>query len=569
MPIIPFPEYKPDVADYQTQTTRNILNVIPRGDGYGPFGSFAASSQALPAACRGDFQALKSDGTVQEFAATSKGLYRQNNTDLSWVPVGKLANCTISNASPGVVTYTNTFASLEPVVFAAGAGTLPSQIVAGTVYYVHPTGLSGTAFSVSATAGGTRINTSGGSGTVKITAYYGALSSNANWQFTQAGNLVFATQANDVLQVYDLSSSSQFSDALGSPPQAAYIANVGRFLLLTGLLSNPFRAQWSGLNSYNASSSWDNTTAGSNYQDLPDGGVVRGAAGGEFGTIFQDQTIRRIAYVGGAVVMQIERITEDLGLFAPYSIIRSGSSIFFYAGQGFHRIDPGQPPVPIGFERVDRTFKIDLDASNLQLFQGATDPRSPLVYWAYKSGAGASGLYDKILAYHKALDRFFPINMTGEYLRGMSAPGITLEGLDSISTNVDTMTLTFDAYASSVQPQIGQFDANHKRGYFAGANLEATLETGEQGTDGRRIKLKKGFRPITDAPTVYGSASSRESLQGTVIAGNESLVNSTTGICNMLVDARLSRFKCRIPAGTSWTYINGVEPADLTATGRR
>ena len=91
----------------------------------------------------------------------------------------------------------------------------------------------------------------------------------------------------------------------------------------------------------------------------------------------------------------------------------------------------------------------------------------------------------------------------------------------------------------------------------------------EQGTDGRRVKLKVGLRPVTDAPILYGSASRRENLQQTVTAGAESKINATTGICNMLVDTRYSRFKMRIPAGTAWTYINGVEPVDFKATGKR
>ena len=37
MPLITFGEYRPDVSDYEGQATRNIRNVIPRGDGYGPF----------------------------------------------------------------------------------------------------------------------------------------------------------------------------------------------------------------------------------------------------------------------------------------------------------------------------------------------------------------------------------------------------------------------------------------------------------------------------------------------------------------------------------------------------
>jgi hypothetical protein len=110
-----------------------------------------------------------------------------------------------------------------------------------------PPAFRAASFKVSATAGGTLINTSSaGSGTHSVTSHYSALSSNANWQFAQTGNLVFATQANDVLQVYDLSSATAFSNALGSPPQAAYISVVGRFLVLSGLLSQPYRINGRG-----------------------------------------------------------------------------------------------------------------------------------------------------------------------------------------------------------------------------------------------------------------------------------------------------------------------------------
>ena len=332
MPLLATGDYRPDVSDYEGQATRNILNVIPRGDGYGPFPSFSAYTSALPAACRGAFYALKSDGTVVTFAGTSTKLYRLNNTDFTWVDVSK-------GASP-----------------------------------------------------------------------YSALSSTAQWQFAQTGNLVFATQANAVLQVFDLSSATAFSDALGSPPQAAYISVVGRFLVLSGLLSTPYRIQWSGLNSFNASASWTSGVNSSDFQDFPDGGIVRGVAGGEAGIIFQDQAIRRMSYVPGSpVIFQIDRITQDKGLYAPYSIIRAGERIFFYAGQGFHKIEPGGVPEQIGREKVDRTFLADLDKGNLQLFMGAADPRSTRVYWAYKSVSGTVATYDKLLGYDFLLDRFFPV----------------------------------------------------------------------------------------------------------------------------------------------------------------
>ena len=328
MPLLATGDYRPDVSDYEGQATRNILNVISRGDGYGPFPAFSAYSAALPSACRGAFYALKSDGTIITFAGTSTKLYQLNNINFSWTDV-----------SPG-----------------------------------------------------------GGS--------YSALTSTANWQFAQTGNLVFATQANALLQVFDLSSATAFSNALGSPPQAAYISVVGRFLVLSGLLSTPYRIQWSGLNSFNASTSWTSGINSSDFQDFPDGGIVRGVAGGDqSGIIFQDQAIRRMSYVAGSpIIFQIDRITQDKGLYAPYSIVRAGEKIFFYAGQGFQKIEPGGVPEQIGREKIDRTFLADLDKANLQLFIGAADPRSTRIFWAYKSVSGTTGTYDKLIGYDFLLE---------------------------------------------------------------------------------------------------------------------------------------------------------------------
>lgn len=488
MPLLAYGDYRPDVSDYEGQATRNILNVIPRGDGYGPFPSFSAYTSALPSACRGAFYALKSDGTVVTFAGTATKLYKLNNTDYSWIDV---SSCGTS---------------------------------------------------------------------------YSALSSAAQWQFAQTGNLVFATQANAPLQVFDLTSSTTFGNALGSPPQAAYISVVGRFLVLSGLLSTPYRIQWCGLDNFNASTSWDGITAGADFQDFPDGGIVRGVAGGESGIIFQDQAIRRMSYVPGSpIIFQIDRITQDKGLYAPYSIIRAGERIFFYAGQGFHKIEPGGVPEPIGREKVDRTFLADLDNGNLQLFIGAADPRSTRVYWAYKSISGTAGAYDKLLGYDFLLDRFFPVISTGEYLLGISQTGLTLENLDSISSSIDAMTLSLDAYATAVQPEIAQFSGSHGLGFFRGSSLEATIESAEQGGDDNRLTIR-GFRPITDAATLYGSVSWRDTPSAVAVAGDEVLVNARTGRCDVRRDTRYSRFKVRIPAATSWTFCAGVVP-DFTNNG--
>jgi hypothetical protein len=308
-------------------------------------------------------------------------------------------------------------------------------------------------------------------------------------------------------------------------------------------------------------------SAGSALIIFPDGGLMRGVAGGsQSGIIFQDQAIRSMSYVAGSpIIFQIDRITQDKGLYAPYSIIRAGERIFFYAGQGFHKIEPGSVPEQIGRERVDRTFLADLDKSNLQLFMGAADPRSTRVYWAYKSVSGTIGTYDKLLGYDFLLDRFFPVSVTGEYLLGISQTGLTLENLDSISSSLDALTLSLDAYATAVQPEIAQFSSAHALGFFRGTNLEATLESAEQGTDGTELFIR-GFRPVTDAPSLFGSASYRETQIAAATAGAEVPVNARTGRCDMRRATRYSRFKVRIPAATAWSYVAGIEP-DITPEG--
>lgn len=492
MPLLPFGEFKPDVADYQSSTTQTVLNVFPRGDGYGPVTALAALSFALIGQCRGGFVAYKSDGSVTIFAATATDLYVLDNSAFTWSKVSK------------------------------GGGP------------------------------------------------YSSVSSAEQWRFVQFNNLVITVQANVAPQYFDITTSTAFADVLGTPPQARYIDIVGRFVVLSGLLSTPQRIQWSGLNDVNGSTSWTPGLNSSDFQDLPDGGIVRGVAGGETGVILQDTAIRRMTYVPGSpVIFQIERISQDKGLFGPYSLVRAGERIFFFSAQGFHRIDPGGFPTPIGRERVDRTFFADLDKANLQLFIGAADPRNSRILWAYKSANGALNQFDKILCYDWVLDRFSPVKLSGEYLLQVSQPGITLEGLDAIAPgdSIDAMIGSLDDYAASTISEIAAFDTSHKLNFFRGANLEATLDSAEQGTDGTRIKVR-GFRPITDAPVLYGSASFRDTQQASPVFTGESLINASTGKVNLLKSTRYSRARCRIPAGTAWTFIGGIEP-DFTTEGKR
>lgn len=71
-----------------------------------------------------------------------------------------LTNCTISIASPAVVTQANTYVGGEGVFFQTN-GSLPTGLGINTGYYVSTAGLNTSVFQVAATRGGVSLNTSG------------------------------------------------------------------------------------------------------------------------------------------------------------------------------------------------------------------------------------------------------------------------------------------------------------------------------------------------------------------------------------------------------------------------
>lgn len=397
-------------------------------------------------------------------------------------------------------------------------------------------------------------------------AAYTALSSTAQWQFAQFNNFVFATQANEVVQVFDLTTpSNTFEDLAGSPPQAAYIAIVNRFVVLSGLLSQPYRIQWSGLN---ATTTWTAGTNFSDFQDLPDGGQNRGVVGGEYGLILQEGAIRRMIYAPGSeLVFQIDRVAQDRGLNAPYSLVAAGEKVFFLTAQGFVQSDASGILNPIGKERVDRYFFADYDSSSPQLMIGVADPSTNIVIWVYRSNSGSAGLFDKGLLFDWVLNRWAPFRITGEYIASLARPGLTLESLDAISGSLDDLPFSLDDVTSATLPRLSAATGSHTIGFFTGSNLEATLETSEYSIPGRVMDIN-GCTPLTDAPSVFASVGLRASLGKNVPSVYTAEAEMTLdGFCPALAEGRYTRMRLRIPAATDWDYAKGLIP-EARAAGK-
>lgn len=303
---------------------------------------------------------------------------------------------------------------------------------------------------------------------------YTDLSSDANWQFAQFGKYVIAVQANVAPQVFDLTVSSAFAALSGSPPNAAYVAIVNRFVVLSGLAANPYRVQWSGLNDI---TEWTSGNNSSDYQDLPDGGIVRPVIGGEFGLILQDSSIRRMTFSPGSeTVFDIQRIAKDAGCLAPYSVCQAGDRSFFLSPKGFMMTTGDGQLLPIGEEQVNRTFLANYDSSYSRLVIGAGDPNAHVVVWVYKSTSNSMETFDKALAYNYVLQRWTPLSISGEYITTLASPGITMEGLAAIAPGSATVSGTADNGSGEVRLTVSSTSGWTTGDYKTVASVGGTTE---------------------------------------------------------------------------------------------
>lgn len=89
-------------------------------------------------------------------STTAKGISR-----MSVSPDVTIGTATMTIATPAVVSFTAHGLTANDMVKFSTSGALPTGVVAGTTYYVMSTGLTADAFQISATAGGSAINTTG------------------------------------------------------------------------------------------------------------------------------------------------------------------------------------------------------------------------------------------------------------------------------------------------------------------------------------------------------------------------------------------------------------------------
>jgi len=381
-----------------------------------------------------------------------------------------------------------------------------------------------------------------------------------SWSFSQFGEWVIASNSVNDVQYFDVRSSTTFQPLSPNAPRAMFTGVIGDFVMLLNLQTSITRIQWSGLNN---PTFWTPREQSSDFQQFPDGGEIMGYSGYEKGCIiFHENCIREGALaLDTSLIMTFKKTVENHGAAAPKSIIPTGNGIFYLSQDGFYQY--GNPPRPIGNERVDNFFINDVAVDGLYGVYGSEDPTRKVVYWAYRSRANTMPhSYDKVLAYSYGTDKWSLLR-PGTYLTGLieaATPGYTLDSLDQLGIPLDELPYSLDSRAwAGGFPTLAAFDVNNRLGFFSGAPLEAVIQTGSVALSPGKRTFVNGFRVLADASATAGRVAIRDRSGAADTWKNEAVCNRT-GLIPSRASGRFHRFEVKIPAGQEWTHVHGVEP---------
>jgi len=384
------------------------------------------------------------------------------------------------------------------------------------------------------------------------------------WEFAQWNNVLYGVNGfTDPTQQISLGTAN-FTD-LSIGIKARHIAVMRDFLVFGNIsdsAANIYRIRWSAINN---PTSWTVDAATlADFQDLPaEGGAIQRVFGGEYGIVFQKRSIWRMQFVGSPLVFQFDRVHTSIGAFAPQACIRYQNLVFFLSDEGFYSFD-GSTLDGIGKGKVDKFFFDDLSVNDFQRINAVIDPNNQLVIWAYPSSNSIGGNPDKLLVFSWAYKRWTLVEgLNIQYFLQSMSIQYTLEGLDAISTNLDTgISLSLDSPMWTGRKLIlAAFNATGTLAQFNGSAMAVTLDTGEFQLFPDRRALLTEIRPNIIGKSVSATITvlNRNNLTESVSIGAVATYPNTTGFCQTRVGARYFRIRLQTSSNTNFLHATGVE----------
>ena len=490
---VTFAGWTPDQAELNNPGMIEAKNVVPSSTGYKSFPSLRNLTGAINARCRGSVQGESKSVVYYNICGTATKLYNLLSGTLLWEDVTRSGT---SSSSP--MAYTT-----DP------AATTVDE-------------------------------------------------AKTRWEFILWGDTIVATNYEDVIQKAVMGTPFPKFQALGgTPPKAKHIAIIREWVVLASLQDNgggnpaPYRVQWSGINAFET---WSNTAATqSGFQDLVhDGSEIKGIVGGEHGTIFQENSVTKMTYVGSPLIFRFDTIEEARGCIASGSIQKLGSDIYYLAEDGFFKLTAGGS-IPISPEKVNDWFFDNCDKSLAHRITSTIFDEKGIVMWAFPDKNAPSGTPNRVLIYKWLLDKWswgqYDVEEFHRYSPGGS---VTLEELDTLypggldteplAESVNSISLDSNIFTGGGTKIFGAFGSDDKLSTFEGTAMSAELITSEVQISPFQRTLISAVRPLVSKGASTVQIGTRDT-QSASIVWSVTTVQNVVGECPIMSNARYHRIK--------------------------
>jgi hypothetical protein len=442
-----------------------------------------------------------------------------------------------------------------PAIFSAAASENLTTLVAGKtpinatkLFAAGPTKI----YDVSGVGALTNVSKSGG---------YTPNASNDRFRFTQFGNVIIGTNNSNPMQAYTLGTSTLFADLSATAPICKFLTVVRDFVVTAFTTESstlyPSRVRWSGINDETEWGSSQVTQA--DYQDIADGGQIVGIRGGEFGLVFLEKGISRMSYAGTPFIFQFDNISRGKGCIAASSIAQTQGICFFLSDDGFYMCD-GQQVQAIGAEKIDRWFFANADESAFDTMSSAVDPVRKLIIWNFKTTFAQR----QLIIYNFKTQKWTYGDAGADYISDASTSATTLEGLDSISTSIDALTVSLD----SILYMGGKYFLGGTSGAYVvtynGSPATGQIVTGDLNAGGRSVVTLA--RPQVDNGSATVSVASRTLLNQELSYSTASAADSDNRV-SLRSNGNYHRFKV-VPTGSNWSTAVSLD-IELSGQGTR
>lgn len=393
------------------------------------------------------------------------------------------------------------------------------------------------------------------------------------WEFVQWGQTVIAVNGrtgNDPQQIS--LGAANFALMSGAPDKASHLAVIRDFVVMGSTSASPQEVRWSAINNAN---SWtaDPATLADSQQLLGDGGFIQRIIGGEYGIIMQERAIYRMTFVGSPLIFQFDQVHRGVGALVPQAVTTYKNLVFFLSENGFYSFD-GSNLIPIGANKVDRYFFDNVDIDSIQRITSEIDPTNKIVAWAFRSTSSTTpnNNSNNILLYQWELGRWSMVeDVNIEIITRHKSLGYTLDGLDSISTDLDSILISLDSPTwNSGSLLISAFNNSHRLVSFDGSSMQATVDTNERQLNEYHRSMVREIWPVvhnTSVSTIAVSTLTRNTFTDAVNTGSSMAINST-GFAPTRSSARYHRFRVQVSAGAGYSDIQGVM-VDASREGMR